>query len=487
LQSQDNNCDVYLIDLSAIKLRVSSNTPLLIYSKHLQTKPNTQEILDDVATAILQIETTLDESISILIIELDDPEFLSASSKRSFSDLLILGLQDIEILNNASSLNEQLLAFMRKKLDLSILSPYQTSRPANKAMFFGRNKEVQQLLRREKTSFAVWGMRKIGKTSLLTEVRRRYIEDRHLPPEKVVYVDCGDLASSFDYYKEVSLPVVGEKRANNMTPSDFASFLRSFSNDGKSPVTYILDEIDHLILADIMEGRGLQKLIRSSYKSGYCRYIISGFFDARQERQRIESPLYNFTEDIDLRGLSLEESKNLITQPMRELGIKLAPVIVDEIYTESRGQPAIIQMICRKIIDTVADSQSRIEIGEEELRQALMDPTINDMELELFFLNTTPLEKAIIYSNIQKDSFGISDVKVIFNKELGLFPPIDEIRTALKYLEYIGVMSKIGEKYRFPSMRLSTLLRNTQDVKYLLECEIAEGNLRFKYPHRSNH
>ena len=469
---QSDFCQAYYIDLSRFRLKVSSKTPLVFCTHSEAATIHAWEVLERLSIVINKIHPG-EETISILILEGDATPVLK-SAKRSFSDVLILGRNDIENVIDEKNLEKEFLECLRSRLDLLTLSPYQTSNPANGSMFFGREQEVRQLMRREKTSFAVWGMRKVGKTSLLTEVHSRLVEDRNYPEEKVIYIDCGDHTSQYDFIMDVALPVVGFQQAESMDFKMFHSFLRSYSSNGTRPITFLLDEVDNLVEVDVSHGRNLQKVLRSSFKSGYARYVISGFRSARRERQNLDSPLYNFAEDIYLRGLSVEDTRKLIQLPFQDLGLKISEGVTSEIYKETRGQPALIQFVCHQLLEIAQKGKSN-SLAESDLAKVYGSPGFKDLTFEFFFQNTNHLERIIVYSQLEKDIFSFSDVLLKLRKDLRVFAAADNVRTAINYLVYIGTLNDMSGTYGFANSRFVDTLISRHDIKMMADSEKEEG------------
>ncbi|MEZ4613924.1 MAG: hypothetical protein R2867_00215 [Caldilineaceae bacterium] len=62
---------------------------------------------------------------------------------------------------------------LSQQVSLSVLSPYETSKPVTGSRFFGREAEVRRIISSD-ANFAIMGIRRIGKTSLLKEIGERY-------------------------------------------------------------------------------------------------------------------------------------------------------------------------------------------------------------------------------------------------------------------------------------------------------------------------
>src|SRR5262249_51500448 len=85
----------------------------------------------------------------------------------------------------SASINSALMRFITERLPPSTLVPYQFGGAVSGNRFFGREAEIDRVLRKPTANFAITGIRRIGKTSLLKEVRERLVsasgEKRSLP------------------------------------------------------------------------------------------------------------------------------------------------------------------------------------------------------------------------------------------------------------------------------------------------------------------
>lgn len=472
---EEESSNIYLVDLSRYRMRVSSET-LLILGIGPSYSQSAKEILGRVATIKQRVNPP--DGISILVVD-GDAEPIRRAAHRSFFDLLILGSKDIDSILGGGQIQVELSRAIRMFLDLSTLSPYQTSGPATQSMFFGRDPEIRRIVGRQNTSFAVWGMRRIGKTSLLQEARLRLTKDRGLPVDHVLFIDCGSMVSMADYIARATWTVLKPSQMERMSYSEFPRFLRSYSSDGKYPITYILDEVDNLVRVDAEFDNQLQKVLRSSSASGHCRYILSGFRAAREGRPKISSPLFNFAEDIYLGGLSLEDTRRLIVEPFTDMGIRIvdSESLVSRIYQETGGQAHLTQFYCQRLVEAVAKHRGK-RINGDDLNEVYRDPALGELIMGTFDENTDALEKLIVYVNADVEDFTLKSTVLTLRRNLGVFPPVDAVRRAMGYLEFIGAIRGKDRAFRFASPLLQNLLKKKYDIKFLIDRAKGEGSMR---------
>ena len=103
-----------------------------------------------------------------------------------------------------------MLDLVSEQISLATLAPYETRSPVSGSRFFGRDYEISRILNKPDTNFAILGIRRIGKTSMLHQILHELEKERQTQPsggeEKegrpIVYLDCSDLTSSYDFVRE---------------------------------------------------------------------------------------------------------------------------------------------------------------------------------------------------------------------------------------------------------------------------------------------
>ena len=167
------------------------------------------------------------------------------------------------------------------------------------------------------------GLRRIGKTSLLRETERILREQEE--SARVVYLECSDLLSTDDYIREV---------VRKLNPRElprlelqkyvffFPNFLERMSKQFKSKIIFLLDEVDNLVIMQRGDWE-LFRMLRASANKGACQYIIAGFREAMREQYMLDSPFYNFAQEIRLSEFSRQQAHNLIVTPMENLRVRV--------------------------------------------------------------------------------------------------------------------------------------------------------------------
>ena len=171
--------DLYLVDLSDWKLRFSDRTPL-IFVKEADLAEMSARDLAQGLTDLVRAQS-LAERNSILVVE-GPGDALKEQLRATYQPLLVLDATDVRAIRESRRPSGELLDRLAPQLDLSLLTPYETSKPVTGSRFFGREFEVRRILQTPDSNFAIMGIRRIGKTSLMREIERQ-LRERWGDPE----------------------------------------------------------------------------------------------------------------------------------------------------------------------------------------------------------------------------------------------------------------------------------------------------------------
>jgi len=184
---------LYLVDLSGWRLRFSNRTPLIWVKaeavEHVSARELT-ESLQDVAR-----EHGWHHRECMVLLDGNGGELKTQIADQHFPRFVILDAADQRSILTTSSFTSALLDLVCKQLPISSLAPYQISAPVEGTGFFGRQSEISNVLGHSETNFTIAGVRRIGKTSLLREVKRQMLEQGE-DPRRTVWLDCSTLSDS---------------------------------------------------------------------------------------------------------------------------------------------------------------------------------------------------------------------------------------------------------------------------------------------------
>ena len=333
---------IFHLDLSSWKLRLSNRTPVIWVQYKDQDGVSSQHMMQSLGDVLRERNLTR----QIVLVLIDGNSFPLFRHKTNLNhNLVLIGAEDQKNVLQSRRPSGELLDIISAQVPISYLSPYETRAPVTGSRFFGREHEISRILANPDTNHAILGIRRIGKTSLLRETERILIERE--AAAQVVYMECSDLLSTDDYIREV---------VRKLNPRElprlelqkyvffFPNFLERMSKQLKSKIIFLLDEVDNLVIMQRGDWE-LFRMLRASSNKGACQYIIAGFREAMREQYMLDSPFYNFTQEIRLSEFTRQQARNLIVTPMENLRVRFRneEEVISRIYEETAGHPNLIQ------------------------------------------------------------------------------------------------------------------------------------------------
>jgi AAA+ ATPase superfamily predicted ATPase len=463
--------DYYILDLSSLKLRLTDYTPFIhILGSQLDGR-DPRDLVSDLKTVIAN--QYFQKYIPIIVVE-GVSEDLRDAIRTYLPYCVMLDANDVQTIVTGSAMERRLLEAISSQIPISSLSPYEISSPVTGSRFFGREYEIRTIINHPTTNYAIVGNRRIGKTSLMLEIKRRQEEDGE---EHNLFFDCSDFSRTDSYIQAVTTELDIRQR-ERMTLDKFPHFLQLQSRYGKKPILFFLDEVDHLINMDRQVSYELLKILRSSANQGFCRYIMTGYREVIEESVREQSYLFNFITPIHLGNLDRNDSHRLMVVPMTNLGVSFEREndTVNQIFQETAGNPNLIQFYCN-ILTQIMDRENRRNIALYDLSRVHSDSEFERFLIRTFTSNTDNLEKAIVYSLVREsERFTYREIDIALKKKR-IFKPQNEIEQACDRLSVSGMLLKEGKTYTFAIPVLVRLLKEHYDVDYLFGKAIEDGKL----------
>jgi len=470
--------DLFFIDLSSWKLSLSEHTPVIwVKAKDLEGMAPLsllQSLLDLVRSKSFTRRTVL------VLLEGDSSPLLRYTTSPLYS-LVIIGAAAQQAILQSRRPSGELLDLISAQVPISNLAPYETRAPVTGPRFFGREYEKSRILANPDTNHVILGIRRIGKTSLLREIERILQEEDESP--HIVYMDCSDLLCADDYIREV---------VRKLNPKElprihlqkyifwFPDFLERMRRRFRRKVVFLLDEIDNLVIMQRGDWE-LFRMLRASANKGACQYIIAGFREAMQEQHLLDSPFYNFAQELRLSEFGRQQAHDLIVTPMENLRVRFKnrDDVVNRIYDETAGQPNLIQYYCAILLKRLDQIGERL-VTPESLIDVYSDEGFKSHLLSSFLENTENREKAVVYALLHEcpdcaqNPFSQSVMDgALRSRSMPL--PQSDIDAACDVLTLAGVLQRRGREYAFASPVFSRVLKETYDLSYLLAKVREEG------------
>jgi hypothetical protein len=470
--------ELFTVDLSAWKLRLSNRTPVIwVKFADLDNIPP-QELLQSLGDVLR--ERNWGRQIALVLVD-GSSHILLRHRTSPIRNLVFIGAEEQKQVIASRRPSGELRDLVSAQVPISNLSPYETRAPVTGSRFFGRDQEVARIISNPDTNHSILGIRRIGKTSLLREVERILKENED--PAHVVYLECSDLLSTDDYIREVvrklnprELPRIHLQKYIFFFPD----FLERMARMLKSKLIFLLDEVDNLVIMQRGDWE-LFRMLRASANKGACQYIMAGFREAMKEQYLLDSPFYNFGQEIRLSEFSRQQAYELITVPMENLRVhfKNKDEVVTRIYNETAGQPNLIQYYCLILLRQLDYTGSR-EIGPDSLIDVYADEGFRSHLLTSFMQNTENREKALAYAllaaNPEKPHQGFTQEAMDEAlRKGGVMLPQDDIDEACNVLTLAGVIHRRGREFFFASPVFTRVLQETYDLDYLFRKVKEEG------------
>jgi Cdc6-like AAA superfamily ATPase len=379
--------------------------------------------------------------------------------------LNIIGIEsnDIKKITLANTPLEAFKNTLLSKLSLTKVSPYRTTGPERR-IFYGRNAVIHQISAASNTSYAVVGARKIGKSSLLHKLKDN-------PPPNTIYIFM-DLEVEFhnvtdyktfmrslelelgrQFKKKIKLGGIFSKKKLSRLPE----IIRNLSEDNNT-IIFILDEIDSLLELDHRNDYKLMHIFRKMSQENLCQFIFTGFKKLYHQKRDHESPSYNFYEEIRLEPLEEEAAKDLITEPMKSIGIRYNDPDDRKLILEYTAcHPALLQFFCKQLVKKVEKHKKGVQrtIYREDIEE-LFDDTYEEYifdDVYMFFSDLSDLDRLILMvMAVDKSSAKVFSLHDIENKLFrnGLKLPIEKIHNSLKNLVMRFILLDAGrDQYKF--------------------------------------
>ncbi len=315
--------------------------------------------------------------------------------------------------------------------DLGIVSPYAAHGPVPSAMFVGRETELALLVGKKDKSFAIYGPRRIGKTSLAKQLQFVLGGDpRH--GEVPVYTDCGVAESAADVFGELSqlLHLTWDRQQSYAA---FVSAVRR-AHTRQAPngrFVLILDEVDFLIVREERHADFFRAL-RALMNAQLVRVVACGFRDLRRVSRRANHPVFNMLQPIQLGNLEQNAAENLIIQPMGALGLSFDPgetqVARYLLSNATTTHPGAIQFLCDRVLNILNAEKTRClctahidrAVNSEDFADYVLDGLMGLTEDELHIVSLHTVVDSAPLAQIITNCSGVLPEKRIRKAVAGL-------------------------------------------------------------------
>lgn len=385
----------------------------------------------------------------------------SGSIKQAYAyDFICLSRVDLERILESTEPQNALRHLILSQADLASIPFYDTSGPTPSDMFFGRERELQELCDHvASTSYVLIGGRRIGKTSILKQLERVRLPESGF---HTFYHDCSYTPTQTEMLRSLVADGTWFPEPPSREPSSLAEVMRALPCDRL--LVILLDEADKLIGPDRNAGYPIFSTLRALSVSGRCRYILCGERALRIELTDPDSPLYNFGKEMLIGRLEHHAVVELVTRPMRQLEIALADedTMVQRIWDFTAGHPSIAQSLCRRLITLLSQRGDRLlALADVEAVIANSDFLRKDF-LNIYWERATVLERLCSLVMAAKDNVRTLAAVREALLSLDVDATLNQVDDALERLvDLRNILQRTPEGYEFTVIAFPEVIAKT--------------------------
>jgi len=337
------------------------------------------------------------------------------------------------------------------------VSPFNYLGPCNPDMFVGRKNLIQEILYGQQNGFAIAAGRRIGKSSLLFKIHSIALNsDTYFP----LYKDC----SNYNHFNMLVSDVKRELLPNMASDylSNISDILRQYKILNNRKVLLLLDEMDVLVKEAKNTNNDTISFfnsLRLSFNTGDVRIVLAGVSHVFEMINDYSHPLCNMCEGMKLGMLDESDVKSLITIPFMKAGIELesSEEIVNKIYAITSGHPSFVQFIGKQLFHN--RNQTNI-ITTNNLKSVIDEEDTISFTLDIFLMNTTPLERLICLLTLDCEYFDIDTIiKKLKINAVGLLNFDRKIYNGLSRLAINGIIVRDKNKYKLLNPIMKKLIQ----------------------------
>ncbi|MGW0436315.1 protein kinase domain-containing protein [Micromonospora sp. NPDC003197] len=269
--------------------------------------------------------------------------------------------------------------------------------------FFGRRRLLERLRQEVVTGSGhqgVFGLRKIGKTSLVNRLAqlvrddgRCYVAQIDLQRAAAIRPDAAYILWSigqaiYDSHRQVRevkfFRLFGRYSLFSDIPEPSLTFelfdhdLRHLISSRKRRVAIFLDEIERILPPSGSAGSKEEfvrvwRILRGLDQQYYGRlsFIISGTNPKCVEDARIgneDNPIYNYFTREYLKPFSLDETGDLLATVGQRIGIRWSPRAISEAFAQTGGHPAILRALGSAAHNKKTNRREPVTIEQQDVR-----------------------------------------------------------------------------------------------------------------------
>ena len=387
----------------------------------------------------------------------------------------------------------QFVSLLTLNKKISTIQPFKTQGSVDNynGIFVGRTEIIKEITTSKK-DFAIYGGRKIGKSSLLAVISDILIKNGYI----ISIQSFQGIDNSLTIAKSIVEDLKnGGLNSTSLIPinslDDFSfNLLSLYRENNHKSVAIILDEMDELIHKERKLGRHqIIEIFRNiSHTTNHqWRFIFAGFKEMYLEihgkgiYENWKNPWQNFVDDSNKQLTEIESPRELIDEGLRDiLGLEYEKEIINLITEYSTGHPAFLQKFCECLVKSI-DNRISLEnrrIYEKDVKDvfARNNEFINFVK-ETLDLNLSTMQELITVIAAMNDreifnsNWILNEIKTyidLFDKQIAIHPK--NLDLELELLTITGIIKRTANKEEFR-------FTHPYYIKILKRLEILDKNL----------
>lgn len=347
---------------------------LLVFSPYEKFEPRTLDIIEKIEKDYINSPFRLDKICTIIISKCNLFEDALSRVLKGQESRVVIPFTYNELLNNKYKTNffdERIRKYFFER-DL-----FDVQAPLTKDLyFFGRDEIVISLIDKHEQgeNAGIFGLRKIGKTSILYAVNRMLSQKDGYS----VVIDCQNLYQSRWNYAlyfivdsintTLALKIKFERKEyenESLAAKCFDNDIKKICNKLKNKkLLLIFDEIEHLSYKlspnscwkDGQDYLQFWHAIRASFQSngGKFTFLLAGTNANSIELSKIgnsDNPLFEQFKPIYLSGFNVDQTEQMVSTLSRYMGVKFDDEIFTYLTDDFGGHPFLIRKICSFLLN----------------------------------------------------------------------------------------------------------------------------------------
>lgn len=376
-------------------------------------------------------------------------------------------------------------------------------RSLSQQMFYGRGEETHQLLLPEGPC-TVYGGRQLGKSTLLENVRRHFLQSRE--PGLCLLEEIQELGATEDHpieeiwrrlgellCKEGKIPSIPNPTAKNVCNAIEGWLIERQPDDR---CLLLLDEADEFLSSDAEKGfenvAAFRRLMGNTQRR--FKVVFSGLHRVQRFNHIPNQPLVHFGSPLKVGPLPAHDAVRLVRDPLLDLGFRFAEGEagvrqIARILASTNYHPMLIQLFCRSLVDSL---HQRLAEGRGGFPLTVLDRDIDHVyaqkelraELNMRFELTIRLdERYAILANVIADrhyqrrdpGHPIYSELDILDHALRYWPvaygplTLENVESLLQEMEDLGLLSRRAGGYHLRNENILRLLGRPEKIRHKLE------------------